>query len=167
MASTLDIANKALGFVVKQHELLCNILRCVAMCCSMLQCVTVCCSVLQCVAACCRVHELLCNTFRIVAVCCSVVHYIFIALWCSVAQCGVVWCSALQYVAVCCSVLQCVAVCCSALQCVLVCCALTSLEYPQRSQRGIRSSESRCGWQCEYSQLGAFCSYYATRWANA
>jgi len=120
MASTLDTANKALGFVVKQHELLCNILRCVAMCCSMLQCVTVCCSALQRVAECTSFSAKRLGLLQCVAAWCTILLLQCGAVWCSVVQCGAVWCSVVQCVAVCCSVLQCVAVCCSVLQCVAV-----------------------------------------------
>ena len=48
--------------------------------------------------------------------------YIYICIFHSNVQCGIVLCSAC--VAVCCSEMQCVAVCCSVLQCVAVCCSV-------------------------------------------
>jgi len=49
----------------------------------------------------------------------------YVAVWCSVVQCGAVCCSVLQWDAVRCSGVQCVVLCCSVFQCV----ALAGLPY--------------------------------------
>jgi len=64
------------------------------------------------------VLEVLCGE-----VCCSVLQYV--AVWCSVVQCGAV-CYSLEVLcgALCCCVFECIAVCCSVLQSVAVCCSV-------------------------------------------
>ena len=84
------------------RRVLCHVLE---MCpvASCLRNVQVCCSVLWCVAV-------LCCVLWCVVVCCSVVQCV--AVLCSVLWCVAVCFSVFQCVAVCCSVLQCCVVCC-------------------------------------------------------